>query len=176
MRQNILLESVEQCCGGMVSLRSQLDKLIRGESQQSPPSLVSACRAQTQQEALRLHHSLAELRRDGAEMERRMNATLQEILQSRREDSARLNRLEEAVSESSKHHTNQRPGGLGRTFSLGVKAFPSEQEEQELSSQVDLDMIKGSLVVIARDVQKVYLQLSTVIQQAETLKKGRGDT
>ncbi|XP_012731163.2 uncharacterized protein LOC105935354 [Fundulus heteroclitus] len=178
MRQSMLLETVEQCCGGMVSLRSQLDKLLRGASQQGVPGLASACRAQAEQEALGLHHRLAQLRQDGADMERRMNATLQTILHSRREDDARLNRLEEAVSENgrSRHGPTQRPGGLARTFGRGTKAFPSEQEEPEVSSQVDLDMIKGSLVAIAGDVQRVYLQLSMVIEQAGTLRKGRGDT
>ncbi|MEQ2159566.1 hypothetical protein GOODEAATRI_024360, partial [Goodea atripinnis] len=178
MRQNMLLESAEQCCLEMVSVRSQLNELVRGASQQSAPSLVSACRAQTEQEALRLHHSLAELRQDGAEMERRINATLQTILHSRHEENARLTRLEEAVSENSRsrHQPTQRPGALGRTFSSGLNAFPSELEEQEVSSQLDLDMIKDSLVAIARDVQRVYLQLSTVIEQTGILRKGRGDT
>ncbi|XP_038156580.1 uncharacterized protein LOC119793432 [Cyprinodon tularosa] len=171
MRQNMLLDSMEQCCGGMVSLRSQMDKLLRGASQQTAPRQVSACRGQTDLETLRLQHSLAELHQGRAEMERRINATLQMILNSQHEDSARLNRLEEAVSENSRnrHQPTQRPGGLGWT-SL------TEQEEQEASSQLNLDMIKSSLVSIARDVQRLYLQLSTVIEQTGTLRKGRGDT
>ncbi|PWA29671.1 hypothetical protein CCH79_00008029 [Gambusia affinis] len=179
MRQNMLLESGERCCGGMASLRSQLDKLLRGASQQSAPSLGSACRAQAEHVALGLHRGLAELRRDGAEMERRINATLQVILRGRHEDEARLSRLEEAASESSSsrgHQPTQRPGGSGRAFSSGANSFPSELGEQDLSSLVDLDMLRGSLVVIARDVQRVYLQLSTAIEQAGTLRKGRGDT
>ncbi|XP_027855868.1 uncharacterized protein LOC114133913 [Xiphophorus couchianus] len=180
MRQNMLLESAERCCGGMAPLRSQLDKLLRGASQQSSPGQGSACRAQAEREALGLHRGLAELRRDGAEMERRINATLQAILRGRHEDAARLSRLEEAASESrsggSEHQPTQRPGGSGRAFSSGANSFPSELEGQDLSSQVDLDMIRGSLVVIARDVQRVYLQLSTAIEQVGTLSKGRGDT
>ncbi|XP_054894543.1 uncharacterized protein LOC129365390 [Poeciliopsis prolifica] len=178
MRQNMLLESAERCCVGPASLRSQLDKLLRAASQQSSPGLESACRAQVEREALGLHRGLAELRRDGAEMERRMNDTLQAILRGRREDEARLSRLEEAASGSGGggHQQTQRPGGPGRAFSSGLNSVPSELEEQDLSSQVDLDMIRGSLVVIARDVQRLYLQLSTVIEQAGTLRKGRGDT
>ncbi|XP_014888466.1 uncharacterized protein LOC106947762 [Poecilia latipinna] len=182
MRQNMLQESVERCCGGTASLRSQLEKLLRGASQQSSPSPGSACRAQAEREALGLHRGLAELRRDGAEMEGRINATLQAILRGRREDEARLSRLEEAASESSSsrsrsgHQATQRPGGSGRAFSSGLNSFPSELEEQDLSSQVDLDMIRGSLVVMARDVQRLYQQLTTVIEQAGTLRKGRGDT
>ncbi|XP_049596893.1 pentraxin-related protein PTX3 [Syngnathus scovelli] len=68
MRQNMLLESSESCCGAMTSLRVQMEHLARTASRQCP----------SWQAALKLlRQDLLELREEGEARERRFNATLQ---------------------------------------------------------------------------------------------------
>ncbi|XP_061599919.1 uncharacterized protein LOC133462609 isoform X2 [Cololabis saira] len=177
MRQNMLLESLEPCCGGVHALRTQVDKLAKGTCQHSAPDLASACRAQAEQASLRLHHSLKELREEGAERERRINATLQMILHSRREDDARVTLFGETSTwpdSTEVHRPTPRPGPLGRVFSSVIKLFPSTLKEQEAPSQVDLIAVKRELVTIATGLQRVHLQLRKVIEQAG-LREDRGD-
>lgn len=179
MRQNMLLESLEQCCGGMFSLRTQVDKLAKGTCQQCLPSLESACRSQAEQASVRLQQGLVELREEEAERERRLNATLQHLLHSSHEGNARLKRLEESrghrvvPSGSTDSRTGRQPtpgpGGLGAAFGSGTKPFPSVLKEQEVT-------LERALVTIATELQRVHLQLSRVIEQAGTLSKDRGDT
>eukprot|EP00064_Thunnus_orientalis_P015424 superscaffoldBa00002857_g15476 len=188
MRQNMLLESLEQCCGGMVSLRAQMDKLVRGTCQQCLPSMESACQRQTEQASLRLQRGLQELREEGAERERRLNSTLQMLLHNSHEENARLTRLEEdsvyrvvpsAAADSflgMGHEPTPRPGGLGTASGLGVKPLPSGLKEQEVTSPLDMATMGRALVSIATELQKVHLQLSSVIEQTGTLRKDRGDT
>ncbi|XP_035466148.2 uncharacterized protein LOC118286112 isoform X1 [Scophthalmus maximus] len=187
MRQNMLLESLEQCCGGMVSLRAQVEKLTRGTCQRCVPSVESACGAQAERASLRLQQGLVELRREGAEREGRLNATVQMLLHSSREENARLKRLEEgrghgavpsgpADSRTGRQPT-PRPGlGLGAAFISGAKPFPSGLREQEASSPLDMATMERALVAIATELQQVHLQLSRVIEQAGTSRKDRGDT
>ncbi|XP_070777079.1 pentraxin-related protein PTX3-like [Enoplosus armatus] len=184
MRQNILLESLEQCCGGMVSLRMQVDKLAKGTCQQCLPSLESACMAQAEQASVRLQQGLVELQEEEAERERRLNATLQQLLHSGHEGNARLKRMEEgrghrvvpSAESRTGHQPTQRPGGLGPAFGLGMKPFSSGVKEQEVTSPLDMATMEKALVAIATELQRVHLQLSRVIEQAGTLRKNRGDT
>lgn len=186
MRQNMLLESLEQCCGGMASLRTQVDKLAKGTCQLCVPTLESACRAQAAQVRVMLQHSLTELREEGAERERSLNATLQQLLHSTHEGNARLKRLEEGRGHRAPpsgdtaarmgHQPTPRPGGLGATFGSGVKPFPSVLKEQEVTSPLDMATMERYLVGIATDLQRVQLQLSRLIEEAGTLRKDRGDT
>lgn len=183
MRQNMLLESLEKCCGGMASLRTQVDKLGKGTCQQCLPSLESACRAQTQQTSVRLQQGFAELREEEAEREGRLNATLQQLLHSSHEGNVRLKRLEESrghrvVPADSRvgHQPTPRPGGLGVTLGLGMKPFSSGLKEQEVTLPLDMATMEKALVAIATELEKVHLQLSRVIEQAGTERKDRGDT
>ncbi|XP_041828155.1 pentraxin-related protein PTX3-like [Melanotaenia boesemani] len=178
MRQKMLLESVEQCCGGMHSLKTQLGKLAKGTWQQNASSLVSACRAQAEQSSLRLHHNLAKLREEEEERERTINMTLQMILRSSHEENSRLRHLEEAMplASAGSRNSNQptpRPGGLG---TAGVKPFLFGLKGQEVTLPMDMATMESALVAIATDLQRVHLQLSKVIEQAGTLRKDRGDT
>ncbi|KAF1374648.1 hypothetical protein PFLUV_G00231290 [Perca fluviatilis] len=175
MRQNMLLESLEQCCGGMVSLRTQVDKLVKGTCQQCLPRLESACRAQADQASVRLQQGLLELRGEEAERERRLNATLHQLLHSGHEGNARLKRLEEGRGRMG-HQPTPRPGGLGAAFGSGMNPFTSGLKEQEVTLPLDIATMERALVAIATELQKVHLQLSRVTEQAATLKKDRGDT
>lgn len=178
MRQNMLLESLEQCCGGLVSLRTQVDKLAKGTCHQCLPSLESACRVQAEHVSVRLQQGLFELRGEEAERERRLNASLQQLLHSSHEGNARLKRLEEgrghrvvpSGGSGTGHQPTQRPGGLG------TKAFTSGLKEQEVTSPLDMATMEKALVAIATELQRVHLQLSRVIEQTATLRKDRGDT
>lgn len=162
MRQNILLESAERCCGE----RSQVHTLLKETFRQYAPSLVSVCRAQAEQAGLRLWDILGELSRDGAEMERRINTTLELILQSRYEEMARLKRLEEAVTSLS----------VGGRWSLsGIKPLSSGLEEQEITPPGDADTTTGKLVAKATEGQRVHLQLSEMMEQAGASRETRGD-
>ncbi|CAJ1074372.1 uncharacterized protein LOC117805900 isoform X3 [Xyrichtys novacula] len=186
MRQNMLLESLEQCCGGVHSLRTQVNKPSQGTCQQCLPSLESACSKQAEQVNARLQKGLLELREEEAQKESRLNATLQQLLHSSHEGNARLKLLEEAsglrvmasgaADSRVGHQPTQRPGGLGAAFSLGVKPFPSGLKEQEVTSPLDMASMEKALVAIATELQKVHLQLSRVIEQAGTSRKNRGDT
>ncbi|XP_044022253.1 pentraxin-related protein PTX3-like [Siniperca chuatsi] len=186
MRQNMLLESLEQCCGGMVSLTTRVDKLAKETCQQCLSSLESACTAQADQASVRLQQGLVELREEEAERERRLNTTLQQLLHSGHEGNARLKRLEEgrghrvvpsgAADSRMGHQPTQRPRSLGAAFGLGMKPFPSVLKEQEVTSPLDMATMERALVAIATELQKVHLQLNRVIEQAGTLRKDRGDT
>ncbi|XP_051252366.1 pentraxin-related protein PTX3-like [Dicentrarchus labrax] len=186
MRQNMLLDSLEQCCGGMVPLRTQVDRLAKGTCQHCLPSLESACKAQAEQMRVRLQQGLVKLQKEEAERERSLNATLQQVLHSSLEANARLKRLEEgrghrvvpsgAADNRTGHQPTQIPGSLGAAFGLGMKPLPSVLKEQEVTSPLDLATMEKALVAIATELQKVHLQLSRVIEQAGTLRKDRGDT
>lgn len=175
MRQNMLLESVEQCCGRMVSLKTQVEELTKGMCQQCAPSLESPCRVQAEQASLRLQKGLVDLRDEEEERERRLNTTLQMLLRSRQEDDAWLKRLEEIISSGPtdsrmRHQPTPRPEGLG------MKLFTSSLKEQEVTSPVDEASVESVLVAIARELQRIHRQLDKVIEQVGTLGKGRGDT
>ncbi|XP_019125442.1 pentraxin-related protein PTX3 [Larimichthys crocea] len=182
MRQNMLLESLEQCSGGMVSLKNRVDKLAKGTCQQCLPSLESACRAQSEQTSVRLQQGLAELRREEEDRERSLNATLQQLLHSSREGNARLRQLEDGLVPSGTAHGGMerqptpRPGGLGAAFGLGMKPFPSGQKKQEVTSPLDMAAMERALVAIATELQKIHLQLSRVMEREGTSGKDRGDT
>ncbi|XP_019727803.1 pentraxin-related protein PTX3-like isoform X2 [Hippocampus comes] len=132
MRQNMLLESSESCCGATASLRAQVDRLARTTSHQCPPW----------QSALKLlHQDLLELREEGEARERRFNATLQ-------------------------MYNHSKPSALGL-------------KEQEVTHEVTAppaDSVEKALVTIATELQRLYVQLGRVIQQAGTLRKDRGDS
>lgn len=167
MRQNMLLESVSQCCGGMASLRNQVEKLVKG----SLPRLESMCRVQAEQVRAWLQEGFMELEEKGAERERKLNATLQQLLQRHHDGNALLKQLEEpgaaAAGSRMRHQPTQVPGR---------KTFTSVLKEQEVTSPLDMAAMEKALVVIATELQKVHLQLTSVIEQAGTLKKDRGDT
>lgn len=171
MRQNMLLEAVQLCGGGVASLSNQADRLAKGACQLCAPSLESACREQAAKVSTTLHHGLMELRREEAKREKRMNATLQMIL-GRCEENAKPRDLQEAESMMGNPVT-QRPGSLGVAFSSGVKPFLSARKEQEVMSTSGMALMEKALVAIVTELQKVHLQLSRVIQQAETLRKDR---
>ncbi|XP_077395840.1 pentraxin-related protein PTX3-like [Festucalex cinctus] len=65
MRQNMLLESSESCCGATASLRAQVDHLARAASRQCPP---------WQAAFKTLHQDLLGLREEAEVRERRLNA------------------------------------------------------------------------------------------------------
>lgn len=186
MRQNMLLESLEQCCGGMHSIKTQVDKLAQGTCQHCLPSLESACRMQAEQTSVRLQKGLLELREEETQRERRLNSTLQQLLHSSREGSAHLKRLEEASGLRATplaagdgrvgQQPTQRPGGLGAAFGLGTKPLTSGVKEQDVTSPLDMAGMEKALVAIAAELQRVHLQLSRVIEQAGTQRKSRGDT
>ncbi|XP_071354259.1 pentraxin-related protein PTX3-like [Trachinotus anak] len=185
MRQNMLLESLEQCCGGMASLRTQVEKLSKGTCQQCVPSMESACRAQAEQTSLRLQRGLVELREEEAERERRLNATLQMLLHSSREENVRLKRLEGgggprvvpsgSVDSRMRPQPTPKPGGSGTAYTLGMKPFTSGPREQEVTAPLDMAAVERALVAMATELQRVHLQLSRVIEQAGTSRKDRGD-
>nr|XP_057946509.1 pentraxin-related protein PTX3-like [Doryrhamphus excisus] len=163
MRQNMLLESFEKCCGGMAPLGAQVDHLARVTSR-----LCSTCFGQAEQANLKmLHRGLAELREEADARERRVNTTLQKILDSFPE--------EDGGKEG--HLPTQRPeGGLAAALGLGMKPFTSGLKEQEVNSPLDMASVEKALVAIATELQQVHVQLSRMIEQAGTLKKDRGDT
>nr|XP_020472297.1 pentraxin-related protein PTX3-like [Monopterus albus] len=182
MMQNMLLESVEQCCGRTAHLETQLDKLARGTCQQCASSMESACRAEAQQESLRLQKVLVELREEEAERETRLNATLQMLLRDTHLGNSWLKQQEEGrtlplgtADMRMRHHPTQMLGGLGVAFSLGMKPVPSGLNEQKVTSPMDMATMKTTLVAIATDLEKAHLQLSKVIKQVGTLRKDRGD-
>lgn len=153
MRQNMLLESAERCCEGG-TLMGQVHALLKGTFQQHMHSLVRVCGAQAEQAGLRLQDGLVE-------RERRINATLEVILQSRREENSELKRLQEAVTTLS----------AGCMRASGNKLLPSDLK-QEMTPPEDVDKIKGSLVAIVTELQKVHLQLSNTMAQAG-VRRGR---
>lgn len=183
MRQNMLLESLGDCCGRMVSHRTQADKLAKGTCQQCLRSLESACREQAEETRVWLQQDMAKLREEEAERERNLNTTLQQLLHRSHEGNTLLKRQEESqghrvVPSDSKmrHQPTQQPGGFGAAFGLGSKPLSSVLKEQEVSSPLDLATLEKALVAIATELQRVHLQLSRVIEQAGTLRKDRGDT
>ncbi|RVE57452.1 hypothetical protein OJAV_G00216520 [Oryzias javanicus] len=171
MRQIMLLEAVQQCGGGVASLRNQVDDLAKGGCRLCTSSPVSDCRVQVEEVNTTLHRGLTELQREEAEREERINATLQMIL-GRCEESAKPRGPQEAESMMGNPVT-PRPGSLGVAFSSGVKPFASAQKEQEVMSTMDMASMERALVAIATELQKVHLQLSRVIQQAGTLRKDK---
>lgn len=199
MKQNMLLESLEQCCGGTSALKAQVEKLAGGavRCQQcvaaAAPGVESACRAQVEQVNHRLQRGLAQLREEGVERERRLNTTLQMLLHSCQEGNVRLKRLEEGASRGGghrvevtsgpgdggrvRHQPTPRPfGGSGATFTSGMMMKPF-QEQQEVTSSLDMATMERALVAIATELQRVHLQLSRVIERAAALRTdNRGDT
>ncbi|XP_029983228.1 uncharacterized protein LOC115414149 [Sphaeramia orbicularis] len=174
MRQNMLLRSLEQCCGGMTSLKLQVDKLAKGTCHQLLPSVENACRAQAEQAHLKLRQDLAELREKGVERERRLNVTLQKLLHNSHEQNSRLRRLEEnKAALMGPADTNRRgppptlrPGGSGPLILSVLK-------EQEVSPPANKTVVEKALVAIATELQKVHLQLNRLMEQTV---KDRGDT
>ncbi|XP_035022976.2 uncharacterized protein LOC118115884 [Hippoglossus stenolepis] len=180
MRQLMLLASLDQCRGGMVSLGAQVEKMARGTCQQCVPSVESACRAQAEQASLGLQRGLVELRQEEAARERRLNATMQTLLHSRHEENARLRRPDEGrghrAASSGPTDTRTRHQPTPRPRGLGAVLIPSGLKEQEVTPPLDMATMERALVAIATELQRVHLQLITVIEQAETSRKNRGDT
>ncbi|KAM4625035.1 pentraxin-related protein PTX3-like [Polymixia lowei] len=168
MKQNMLLESLEQCCGGVASLKAQVETLAEGACQQCLPSLETACRGQAEQASLRLQRGLAELGEEGAERERRMNSTFHQLLHVSREQNARLKKLEEGgihreEAAAGGGPITPRPGGSGEGLGLGVKS--SGSKEQEVTSQLDAAKVERALVAITTELQKVQVQLSRLVER-----------
>ncbi|XP_062253815.1 pentraxin-related protein PTX3-like [Platichthys flesus] len=168
MRQLMLLASLDQCRGGMVSLGAQVEKMARGTCQQCVPSVESACRAQAEQASLGLRRGLMELRQEEAERERRLNATIQTLLHSRHEEKVTsAGRGHRAATDTrTRHQPTPRPGGLGAVL------IPSGLKEQEVTPPLDMATMERTLVAIATELQRVHLQLIKLIEQAG----GRGKT
>lgn len=183
MRQNMLLDSLSQCCGGMTSLRTQLDKLVKGKGL---PNLESVCRLHVGQVRVRLQQGLLEVKEEEARRERNLNATLQQLLRQSHEGNFLLKRLEESwghraapsggAESKMRHQPTQTPGASGAAFGLGAKQASPLLKEQDVTLQQDTATVEKALVAIATELQTVHLQLSRVIEQVGTLKKGRGDT
>lgn len=180
MRQSMLLESLERCCGEVVPLRARIDQLAaKGTCEECGPRMESACQRQAEQTSLRVQRGLVELREEEAVRESRLNVTLQVLLQNVHEDGVRLKRLEEggdpkAADGRMGRLPTPRPGGLGAALGFGMKPFPSGHKEQEVTSPLDMATVEKALVAIATELQRVHLQLSGVIEQ--TRRKDRGDT
>lgn len=170
MRQNMLLDSLGQCCGGMAWLRTQLDKLVRGKAL---PSLEPACRLHVEQARLRLQQGLLEVQEEEARRERNLNATLQQLLHRSQEGNSLLKVLEERWG-----HRAAPPGGAESKpgHRPTQKPAPPLLKEQDVTSLPDAATVEKALVAIATELQTVHLQLSRVIEQVGTPKKGRGDT
>ncbi|KAM8917430.1 pentraxin-related protein PTX3-like [Spinachia spinachia] len=177
MRQNMLLESLEQCGGGMVSLKTQFDELAKVTCQPCLPGLESACRARVEQVNVRLQQRLMELREEEAERERRLNATLHQLLHSGHEINTRLKRLEEVkrspgtlpsgpLGGGMVHQPTGRAGGSGAASGLLMKPFTSGLEGQEVTSPLDMAVMEKALVTIVMELEKVHLQLNRVTEQA----------
>ncbi|KAL6105375.1 uncharacterized protein ACO6RY_06920 [Pungitius sinensis] len=167
MRQNMLLESLEQCGGGMVSLKTQFDELAKMPCRPCPPSLESACRARVEHVNVRLQQGLLELRGEEAERERRLNATLHQLLHSGHEMNSRLKRLEEKQRSHGAVPSGTAGGGMGNqpTRRPGG-SFTSGLEEQEVTSQPDMASLEKAVVAMAKELEMVHLQLSRVMEQA----------
>lgn len=180
MRQNMLLDSLAQCCGSMVSLRTQLDKLVKGKGL---PGLEAVCRLHAEQAGVRLERGLLELREEEARREGALNATLQQLLRRS---------LEGCSSEESWGHgatpsggaesgeaggrPTQTPGALGATAGSGRMRASPLLKERDAASPPDAAAVVKALVAIATELQSVHLQLSRVIEQVGTPRKHRGDT
>lgn len=183
MRQNVLLDSLGQCCGGMVSLRTQFDKLVKGKGL---PSLESVCRLHIEQVKVRLQQDLLKLREEEAQRERNLNATMQHLLRRSHEWNILLERLEDSWSRSgtplggveskSRHQPTQTPGGLGVAYGLGTKPTSPLLKEQDMTALPDTATVRRALVAIATELQTVHLQLSRVLEQVGTPREDRGDT
>lgn len=184
MRQNMLLESLGQCCGGMASLRTQLDKLVRGKGL---PGLESGCRLQVEQVRTRLQQSLLEVKEEEARRESNLNATLQLLLRQSHEGNFLLKTLEggwarrattpSAGAEGKKgQRPTETPGASGPALGLGPRQAPPLLKEQDVTSLPDTAMLEKALVAIATELQMAHLQLRRVIEQVGTPKKGRGDS
>lgn len=177
MRQNMLLDSVGQCCGGMAWLRTQVDKLVRGKALPGPEP---ACRLHVEQARLRLQQGLLEVQEEEARRERNLNATLQQLLRRSQEGNFLLKVLEErwghraAPSGGAESKQGQRP--TQTPGASGEKPAPPLLKEQSVTSLPDAATVEKALVAIATELQTVHLQLSRVIEQVGTPKKGRGDT
>ncbi|CAL8296446.1 unnamed protein product [Arctogadus glacialis] len=116
MRQNMLLDTLKQCCGGATSLSPKLEQLAKGACRPCrSPDLESACPGHLGQSSLRLLRGLlVEMREEEAALrERRMNATLQQLLQASRELSTHLQRLEIKLAQSEEADAAARPSGAG---------------------------------------------------------------
>ncbi|XP_062325027.1 pentraxin-related protein PTX3-like [Osmerus eperlanus] len=188
MRQNMLLEALDDCCGGMASLTAKVDRLTTGTCQQCVPTLESVCRGEAEQVRLRLQQGLVELSAEGEQRERRINATLQQLLQSSQEQNALLGRLEAEKQRGEEtggqwpmgpgnggmvpglgeglKGTGQlamKPGGLGA--GLAGKPVPSSLKEQDVTSSTNVMMLERALVTIAKELQKVQVQLSLLTEE-----------
>ena len=116
MRQNMLLDTLKQCCGGAISLGTKLEQLAKGACQHCrSPNRESACPGQFGKSSLRLLRGLlVEMREEEeATRERRMNATLQQLLQASRELSTQLHRLEINLAQREETDAAARPSGAG---------------------------------------------------------------
>lgn len=157
MRQNMLLESVGQCCVGTASVRNQLEKLVKA----SLPRLESTCRAQAEQARALLQRGLAELSEEGAAREGGLNAALRELLQRHRQ----------GAGSGAGARPTQPASDPGRTTLASV-----QEEEQDVATQPPrMAAMEKALVAIATELRKVHLQLANVIQQAGTFRESRGD-
>lgn len=175
MRQNMLLDSLGQCCGGMASLRTQMDQLVRGKALLEP-----GCRLHVEQARLRLQQGLLEVQEEEARRERNLNATLQQLLHRSQEGNFLLKTLEERWGHrappagGAQSKTGQRP--TQAPAASRAKQAPPLLKEQDVTSLPDAATVEKALVAIATELQTVHLQLSRVIEQVGTPKKGRGDT
>ena len=120
MRQNVLLDTLMQCCGGgAISLSAKpSEQPAEGACQhcrRRSPDLESACPGQLGHSSLRLLRGLLVEMREEEETarERRMNATLQRLLQASRELSAHLQRLEMNWAQREEAEATARPSGGG---------------------------------------------------------------
>lgn len=178
MRQNMLLGSLEQCSGEIASLKTQVDKLAEEKCLQCAPSLEAVCRQQAEQASLKLQQGLTELRKEGAERERRLNAALHQLLHSSRERDAQLKLKEkgsgvtpsggttrETADTRTAHQSTPRPGVLGTAIGLGLKPFPSGMNGPEVTSSPDMASIERALIAIATELQKVQVQLNRLLER-----------
>ncbi|KAK2826495.1 hypothetical protein Q5P01_020709 [Channa striata] len=166
MRQNMLLESLEKCCGGMVHLRNQVETLSRATCQQCVPSTESACKAQVEQASRMWQKGLSELRDEEAEREARLNATLKMLVRSEHEGNARLPVPSGAEDSGTGHHD----------IYFGDEAILHDLQGQEVTSPVAMATVERAMVAIATELERVQQHLSSVIKQAGMLRKDRGDT
>lgn len=163
MRQNMLLSSVEQSCGGgSTPLKMLWDKLTKGGCHICASSMEKTCKTLAEQTNIKIHGEFVEIMNYNAEMERNFNLTLQMILSQIQETNSRLKRLEDGPK------VPPRPTVVAKVHGAATTASKSELKENQGGS------VGEALVSIATELQKIQLQLNEVIKEARN--EGRGDT
>ncbi|CAL9686908.1 unnamed protein product [Knipowitschia caucasica] len=151
MRQNRLLSSVEQNCGGGVKML--WDKVTKGGCHMCAANMEKICKTQSEQTDSKIHQDLMDIMNFNIDLERNLNLTLQHILRKSHVTNERLKRLEDCPKMS--------PHPTLVTKAHGTSVLDSGLKEQE----VENPLIATTLVTIATELQRIQLQLNEVIEE-----------